>query len=178
MKTLKLDLELLKQLLDYDPATGVFIWKISKSGWRPVGSRAGTLAKSGYRYVTINRVMYRAHRLAWFYVHGKWPENLDHINRDRDDNRMDNLRQADPSQNAVNGRLRCTNKSGYRGVSWSKKSRKWVAMGWEHNKGKYLGAFNDPKEAGAAYQRHADGYHKEFSAREKLAADDKEYRKN
>lgn len=179
MRTENLDLGVLKTFLDYNPETGIFVWKVAKLGWRPAGSIAGTLAKSGYRYLTLNKVIYRAHRLAWFYFYGKWPSGfLDHKNRDRDDNRIENLREANQSQNVANGRMRSTNKSGYRGVSWSKKSRKWVAMGWENRKQKSLGYYDDPKEAASAYQRHADQHHGEFAAREKMAADDKKYRQN
>lgn len=87
---------LLTARLDYNELTGVFTW-------RSHGSIAGSLDAKGYRRIRIGAKTYRAHRLAWFYVHCEWPENqLDHINRNRDDNALSNLRPASPESNGRN----------------------------------------------------------------------------
>lgn len=90
--------EHLLNVLDYDPNTGIFTWKIEKStgGARIKGKRAGSIYYKGYRYIKINKKRYRAGRLAFFYVHKRFPKNtIDHINRQRDDDRIENLREAD-----------------------------------------------------------------------------------
>jgi hypothetical protein len=99
----------LKKYLNYDPETGVFKRKIN-SGKAKIGDVAGGINGSGYICIRINSVKYRAHRLAWLYVHGKFPDNqIDHINRVKNDNRIDNLRDVTQSVNARNRDLLSTN---------------------------------------------------------------------
>jgi len=95
--------EELHQLLDYNPETGEFFWKVN-SRCIKVGQKAGYVCKThGYEHIFINKKQYRSHRLAWLYVHGKWPEpEIDHINRVKTDNRIANLREADRSMNNLN----------------------------------------------------------------------------
>lgn len=94
--------KLLCATLSYDPETGTFIRKVG-SVRAPVGSVAGNVMKNGYRIIRVNYSKFLAGRLAWFYVHKTWPsDEIDHINRVRDDNRIANLRPATRSQNAVN----------------------------------------------------------------------------
>ena len=84
---------------------GVFVWKKFTNGRVSVGSQAGSIIKKRYAMIHINGKCYLSHRLAWFYVHGKWPKGwIDHINHDRLDNRIENLRDATPSQSACNRR--------------------------------------------------------------------------
>ena len=121
-------------------------------------------AGNGYIYVTLHDYKLLAHRVAWFYVTGKWPEEqLDHINRDRRDNRLVNLRPASQSQNSCNGSLRSTNKSGYRGVSWEKRKRKWQARIVKDGKQYPLGYFDTKESAYDAYLEAAKRLHGEFA---------------
>jgi len=116
----KLTYDRLKEVLFYDQNTGIFLWKYSKQS-RFVGEIAGSKNNKGYRSISIDGVLYKEHRLAWFYVYGKWPENeIDHINRIKIDNKISNLREVTKSQNRQNINVKKNNKSGCRGVSWHK----------------------------------------------------------
>ena len=143
------------ELLYYNPETGQFVWRKSLPG-RQAGAVAG--AKTGHGYVGINfdSHNYQAHRLAWFYVYGEWPTGeLDHINRVRDDNRIENLREATRSQNMGNYPKPANNTSGYKGVTWQATSNKWKAQIKKNRKLHYLGLFDDPVEAARAYDAKA-----------------------
>jgi hypothetical protein len=93
----------LKQLLDYDPETGVFTWRVNRGGAAKAGTRAGCPTPFYYRVIRIGGRSRREHSLAWLYVHGHWPaDELDHINRVRDDNRIANLREVTHAENMQN----------------------------------------------------------------------------
>lgn len=116
----------LKQLLEYDADTGDFRWKITK-GRAKAGSFAGATDAYGYRVIRVDGILYKAHRLAWLYAHGKWPEGLlDHINRSPGDNRLKNLREATQSENMHNAKRK--SKSGVPGVRWRAERNAWVAQ--------------------------------------------------
>lgn len=135
----------LKSLLDYNAETGWFRWRVSR-GTRRAGSLAGTYSQ-GYIRVKLLGAQYMAHRLAWLYVNGNLPTTeIDHINRVRNDNRIENLRLATHSQNTRNANIRIDNKTGVRGVSWHKQSRSWCAYAHDGHK------------------RVSLGYHKTFDA--------------
>ena len=124
-----IDVVRLKELVDYDSETGIFTWKPRKWAY---GAKAGTEAGwrdwKGYVIITLDRVNYRAHRLAWLYMTGEWPsQDVDHKDRNKANNRWINLREATRSQNMGNQSLRDCNTSGVKGVSWDKKTGKWVA---------------------------------------------------
>ncbi len=141
----KIDSTRLRAVLEYDPDTGGFTWT---KGNKP----AGYLHSSGYVLIRIDGVSYRAHRLAWLYVHGVWPEDqIDHINRTRADNRISNLREATPQGNAANRGARAGSKSGYPGVTWYARYNKWQACRRHGGKIKHLGYFDCPDAAHAAY---------------------------
>ena len=157
----------LKQLLDYNPETGIFIWKVKR---RPIliGSKAGCLNKKDkYLYIKINGIKYAAHRLAWIYIHGEIAHNLqiDHINGCGVDNRLINLRLATCSQNQHNSKLSIKNTSGFKGVYWSKKSNKWTTSihlnGKQHNLGMF--AEHDKASAIAAVMKAREAMHGEFT---------------
>ena len=114
----------LRRLLSYDPKTGDFRWRVSRGGGVRAGDLAGTLHSGGYWQIYVNNRLYLAHRLAWLYVYGKWPDKgIDHKNGIRTDNRICNLREATASQNGANkGRL-TRNTSGFKGVSWISKDQ-------------------------------------------------------
>lgn len=117
----------LKDELTYNENTGEFKWNSSKSGIKK--SRiAGYTDAQGYVIIEHNKKQYKAHRLAWLYVHGEWPEHqIDHINGKRDDNRIENLRDVSQAHNTKNRAISTRNKSGIIGVRWIKKERNYQA---------------------------------------------------
>ncbi len=120
----------LKRLLSYDPESGVFTRRVGAGRW-PAGSIAGSLdttpVTGGYIKIYLRGRRYRAHRLAWLYMTGEWPDQIDHISHDRADNRWSNLRDVAKTENSRNRTLNSNNKSGFRGVSWHKQTGKWLA---------------------------------------------------
>ena len=134
----------LKELLHYGPETGIFVWKVSPTRSVHVGDVAGTIHHLGYREIKIGGRLYRAHRLAWLYVYGKFPDDqIDHINQDPGDNRITNLRDATASKNQRNARMNKANTSGVMGVCWSKSRKKWYAQITVDGKQKYLGSYKN-----------------------------------
>lgn len=116
----------MKERLNYDPNTGVITWRESKSNYVKNGTECGTLKPSGYLVINFSKQLYRAHRVAWVMHYGKNPSTfLDHVNQDKTDNRIENLREASSSQNKCNITRRSDNKSGYRGISWDRFRNKW-----------------------------------------------------
>lgn len=141
----------LKELLHYCPDTGVFTWQRARQGVR-VGCVAGGIGGEGYRSIRVDGRNYLAHRLAWLYVYGEWPKDqIDHINGVKDDNRIANLREATNAENNQNLAMRSSNKSGFVGVHWHSRDRKWHANIRINMKRKFLGRFNTPESAHAAY---------------------------
>jgi hypothetical protein len=152
-----------KDLLDYDSNTGMFTWKIKTSSKAMPGYVAGWLDKDGYRCVTVLGKKIKAHRLAWWWVHGVWPEKgffVDHINRDKSDNRISNLRIATPSQSAMNRGAQINNKSGHKGVLKVKKY--WHAQIMVAGKSIGLGYYKNINDAIVAYEKAAKQLHGEF----------------
>lgn len=148
--------ERLKELLSYDPDTGVFTWLKPSSTRLKQGDIAGTPHNKGYLVIRVNYQRYLAHRLAWFYMYGVWPSKfMDHINTDRSDNRISNLREATNAQNMQNGVLKKSNTSGFRGVSWHTKSNKWKAGIVINGKACHLGLFSSKEEASLVYNEKA-----------------------
>jgi hypothetical protein len=107
---------------------------------------------------------YHEHRLAWFYMKGVWPKgDIDHIKGDKSDNRITNLREATTSQNKANERIRVNNTSGYKGVTWHRKRRKWEAHIGVNGKGLTLGYFDSPERAFIAYMKAAWDHFGDFA---------------
>lgn len=155
--------ERLRELLSYDSHTGNFTWRVRRGGVR-VGQVAGSIDSYGYRQVSIDGRAHLAHRLAWLYERGEWPPmEIDHINCDRDDNRMDNLRQATRSQNLANGRKKKQNKSGFKGVCRHATTGKWSAEYQQDGKSHYLGLFDEPEKAHEAYRMATAAAYGEFA---------------
>jgi len=139
--------ERLKELLDYDPETGVFTWLESR-GSVTAGAVAGSRRKDGYRKIKINQKFYLEHRLAWLYVHGKFPlDQIDHINGVKDDNRLDNFREVDHRENQRNTKRHFDNASGVTGVCWNKAAGKWHSRITSATKLENLGYFDNFFEA-------------------------------
>lgn len=155
--------EELKKQLHYDPETGVFTWAIRKHKVK-FGAVAGRTKPKGYVEIRVNLFSYQAHRLAWLYVHGEWPEGLiDHINRNPSDNRIANLRVATYRQNFRNVPVSARSSTGVKGVSPHSKSGKYRAAIRIEGKRLWLGLFNTIDEAAAAYEAAAKAHHGEFS---------------
>jgi hypothetical protein len=151
-----LTIEQLKEVLDYNPDTGVFTWKKTVNSHAVVGSVAGNQDSSVYIRITIYKKKYAAHRLAFLYMTGEFPKHLvDHINQIKDDNRWTNLRQATVSQNNINSKKQKNNKSGYRGVYWVKKYQVWRVQIKYKSKYITLGSYTDIKEAAEVYKKKA-----------------------
>jgi hypothetical protein len=142
-------IEFLSANVFYDEQTGLFTWKQKRQG--VTHGKFGNLEKTGYIRVKVLNKKYLAHRLAWFVVHGKWPEGqIDHINGNRADNRIVNLRVVDSSGNAQNRRSKQkNNQSGYFGVHSS--GGKWRAQIRIDKKLRHLGMFDTPELASMAY---------------------------
>lgn len=159
----ELTAERLRELLDYAPEAGIFIWRVSR-GKAVAGAKAGTRSSNGYLHIGVDGRAYRAHRLAWLYVTGSWPiDQIDHINLIRTDNHWANLREATRSQNYANRRPYVTNKSGHKGVSWFKRDGRWRAAIVVNRKCTHLGLFDTREEAHAAYVAAAKFYFGEFA---------------
>lgn len=167
----RLTAERARERLDYDPETGVFVWKPQVGSTRAirswnakhVGKRAGSeRASASYRSIGIDGVIYMEHRLAWLYVHGEWPAgDLDHINLIKGENRIANLRPATVSQNVANVPVRRTNKSGLKGVhkyAWG-----YTAKIVKDGVCRHLGSFSTAEAAHAVYAEAARATHGEFA---------------
>lgn len=139
--------ERLQDLFDYNAITGDLIRKCRK-GSASNGSIAGNLMPQGYLRTTVDNCSYLNHRLVWLYVYGYFPENdLDHINRNKSDNRIENLREVSVSCNLRNRGNQKNNTSGVKGVSWHKMGNSWKATISINSKCVYLGLFKTFEEA-------------------------------
>lgn len=155
--------EKLKELLSYDEKTGIFIWKIANTRRIHVGDEAGRI-KEGYIKIGINNKEYYAHRLAWLYIYGDWPNKfIDHINGNRSDNRIENLREVTQAENVRNSKMPKTNTSGIKGVRWNKKDGKWRAQCGIGGKMIYVGQYDSISEAKESVMRFREEHHKQFA---------------
>ena len=155
--------ERVRELLDYNPLTGVFLWRVSPSRNTPDGSVAGADCE-GYRLIRVAGGRYKGHQIAWLYMTGEWPTSrIDHEDTNRGNNIWANLRLATNSQNKANMGKRADNKSGFKGVSWYKPTKKWVAQIGCNGKREALGYFTDPEKAHSAYCEAAKRLFGEFA---------------
>ena len=164
-RRLNLSVERLREVISYDPTTGIFEWKGDNHGNRRHGDIAGHLDKRrGIRQIYIDGILYLAHRLAWLYFYGQWPEDqIDHINCNPSDNRICNLRESTQAENTRNTRIAKNNSSGYKGVSRHPNTTKWRARITYLRVEYHLGLFDTAEEAYAAYCAAAKRLHKEFA---------------
>jgi hypothetical protein len=140
----------LKDLLDYEPATGLFTWK--KCKYRPniIGTEAGVIKSTGYVYIKINHKIYQAHRLAFLWMTGSWPQyQVDHISGCKTDNRWSNLRDVSNRENQCNQDRHRNGK--LPGTHWHKQSNRWRACINVNGKVNHLGSFDTEEQAHQAY---------------------------
>jgi hypothetical protein len=157
--------ERLKEMVNYDPETGIFTWrkKNPKNHFVKPGDICGHLNKDGYIVMSIDSVRCKAHRVAWFYMTGKWPKKLiDHKNRIKSDNRFCNLRECNVSQNKINGAMNKNNTSGFRGVYRRNGNGRYRTKVRKGNKTVWFGPFDTPEEAYKVYLRENAKLHGEF----------------
>jgi hypothetical protein len=147
---MKLTQERVRELFDYR-SDGELIRKVQINSRAMIGDVAGNFAGIGYKQTRVDGKRYKNHRLIWLWHHGYFPENdLDHINRVRDDNRIENLREVNRVCNLLNAKQRKSNRSGVTGVSWYKESSKWCAGIKIHSKRIHLGLHDTILEAARA----------------------------
>jgi len=162
----------LKKLLSYDPQTGLFT-RLARPGKRSdlVGTIAGSPSNQGYILINVDNQKYRAHRLAWFYVTGRWPSALlDHRNRLKDDNRWDNLREATKAQNEQSKAPSSINTSGTKGVAWSRATKKWQAYIDHPGIARHIGVFESFKDAVAARRSKEQQIFGDYAYRDEVQA--------
>lgn len=152
------DIEKLRSALSLKPDTGVLVWRIS-SGSARAGKAASSVASTGYGRVKVDGVTYPSHRVVWALYHGEFPDGpIDHINGNRSDNRVSNLRRASNSQNQMNR----GSATGRKGVTWSAARGKWLARCAANGRRHHVGYFDDVESALAAYRAKAVELHGEF----------------
>lgn len=148
-----MDASEVRRLFNLDVATGYLTRKAAPPHHpQRLGERVGTQRNDGYLQVRVNRHPYLLHRLVWAFVHGKWPENeIDHIDLDKRNNRPENLREANRSQNCRNVRVRPNNKLGVKGIHIDKESGKYRAQISKDGRHIHLGRFSSLEDACAVY---------------------------
>ena len=163
------------RVVHYDPNTGVFRWQSRPDKPAEINTRwAGKICspnatRSGYRIIKIDRGQYYAHRLAWLYVYGEWPRpphEIDHIDQDKSNNAITNLRMATREQNKWNVREVANNTSGHRGVTFFKNTGEWQARISVGKKSRHLGFFRTREEACAARKTAELIYYGQYSPSE------------
>lgn len=153
IKKTNLSHDVLIDSLEYDSNTGYFYWKRINSNRCKQGMLAGTETSIGYWQIYLCGKPFYAHRLAWFYIHKSWPnKDIDHIDGNRKNNSIVNLREANRSENMENQKTaQRRNKTGYLGVSFCKKRNKYVANITKNKKQLYIGEYKSPEDAHQAY---------------------------
>lgn len=152
--------ELLKHFR-YEPDTGELFWVLPTANRVKKGDRVGYKSSDGYMYFGFKGKTLKVHRAAYLMYYGYLPEQIDHIDHNRINNKIENLRSSSPKDNSRNHTLQKNNTSGQVGVTWSKSRKKWVAMIWNNSKPIYIGRFINKEDAIKA-RKEAEvkyGYH-------------------
>jgi hypothetical protein len=159
------DQNLTKEILNFlfDYKDGELYWKFSLSSKSPKGTIAGYVKNDQYRRIGLNKNLYLAHRLIFMMHYGYLPDVVDHIDGNRLNNRIENLRPATQSQNSHNQKLSIKNTSGYKNVTWNARKRKWLVHLRVINKDIHIGYYKDIELADLVAQEARDKYHKEFA---------------
>lgn len=151
---MELTLERLKEVLNYNPKTGVFTWlkkTANRANRTEIGGIAGSMREDGRVSISIDGRRYYAYRLAWFYTTGQWPKHqIDHRNRDASVGALENLREATNAENMQNTKIYSTNRTGYPGVSWDKTIGKYSATIMKDYVKYTFGYFDTAEEANTA----------------------------
>lgn len=155
--------EMFKENLIYNPENGEFIWKRNISKRFIKGHEAGYTNKAGYKFIRIQGKLYRAHRIAWEYMYGKFEGEVDHIDNNPSNNSISNLRVCNSTQNKYNARKRKDNSSGVKGIHWYKAYSKWQVYLRINGKTKCLGYFEDLFEACCIVMSARNYHHGEFA---------------
>lgn len=159
----QLGAEYLREIILYDEKTGKFSWRHKGRKTKPL-DQIGSVDAGGYLRIGIKGRRYSAHRLAWLYVHGKWPEQeIDHINGERLDNRIVNLREATISQNRKNRAAGKLNRNRLKGAHFVSRTGKWRSVIVTDGKAHFLGTFGNEEDAHKAYIAAAIKLHGEFA---------------
>lgn len=146
--------EQLHEFVTCDLTTGTFIYRVRTRRHKPGDALKPSINKNGYAVTQINGTLHYVHRLVWLYAHGEWPsKQIDHINRNRSDNRLENLRLATSVEQGQNTGIPKNNTSGYKGVWFHKPTERYVAEIKHRRKKHHLGYFNTVEEAATAYQK-------------------------
>ena len=153
--------KLLHELYEYHD--GNLYNKKYRNSSSKIGDIVGSKYNKGYIVTYINNVRYSVHRLIFMYHHGYLPKFIDHINGKRDDNHIENLREASLSQNACNRSITSTNKSGIKGVHWNNYHKKWTAVCWLNKKSYFVGHFKILEDASKAVIKKRQELHGEFA---------------
>jgi hypothetical protein len=153
-------LDYLRSVLEFKD--GLLYNKVFRSSHAVAGKRSGSPYVNGYMSISIKNVKYMEHRIAYYMVHGECPEYLDHIDGNKTNNRVENLRPSTSSQNKCNIGVRVDNTSGVKGVSWSKTRRKWTARVALHGKVK-CGYFDNKEVAAEFVKSLREQHHGEYA---------------
>lgn len=152
----------IKKLISYNPDSGCFTWLANRRAVK-AGDIAGSVNSKGYVCICVLGSSYLAHRLAWVLFHGRIPKEIDHINGDRSDNRIRNLRDSCRAENALNTAISDRNSSGTKGVAYNKKYKLWQAYGSINGKGITIGSFKKLGDAIEARKKFViENYNSEF----------------
>lgn len=162
MKELKMDAKILHELFEY--RDGKLYWKVSRphTTIKP-GDKAGGFGKNGYLMTSINCKSFYNHRIIYMMHYGNLPKFIDHIDGNKANNKIENLREATSSQNNRNMPKKITNTSGIKGVSWDTSSGKWRVRLRINGIDRRIGCFEDIKEAEKAIIQARNLYHGEFA---------------
>ena len=157
MRKLAPDKDYIRRLLSYDSGSGEFTWLESRGTIKRGGVAGGATTSKGRTYIQIkiDKSLYKAHHIAWFFIYGEWPSHdVDHIDGDGTNNRANNLRRCTHSQNIANAKMQHNNISGFKGVSWDKGHEQWRAYITHDRKRIWLGRFDKIEDA-ALVRLHA-----------------------
>jgi hypothetical protein len=144
----------INELLTYD-GTSLY--------WKKNNKKAGTINGDGYIHIGIDYKYYKEHRLIYFLFNSFLPDVIDHIDGNKQNNNIDNLRSCTKSQNSLNAKGKKHSKAQFKGISYDKRYDTYVAAITINRKRKYIGSFKEPIRAAFAYNQYAEVYHKEFA---------------